>query len=120
VAHDFNLLIVIRGSLDLLRRPGVSDEKRQRYIDAISGSADSATKLAGQLLALARWQSLKRKVSDAAVSWRWKAPMRLRNWRTGRRRIIGRDGARMSGVELGQEIARLYLPGAADHAGQWV
>jgi PAS domain S-box-containing protein len=39
VAHDFNnLLTVIRGSVDLLRRPDVSDERRQRYIDAISDS----------------------------------------------------------------------------------
>jgi PAS domain S-box-containing protein len=71
VAHDFNnLLTVIRGSVDLLRRPGISDDKRERYIDAISDTADRATKLTGQLLAFARRQSLKPEVFDAAASVR--------------------------------------------------
>ncbi|MEG8042026.1 PAS domain S-box protein [Sphingomonas sp. LR59] len=71
VAHDFNnLLTVIRGSVDLLRRPGVSDDRRQRYIDAISDTADRATKLTGQLLAFARRQSLTPEVFDAAASVR--------------------------------------------------
>lgn len=71
VAHDFNnLLTVIRGSVDLLRRPGVSDERRVRYIDAIADTADRATKLTGQLLAFARRQSLKPEVFDVGESVR--------------------------------------------------
>jgi PAS domain S-box-containing protein len=71
VAHDFNnLLTVIRGSVDLLRRPGLSDERRQRYIDAIADTADRATKLTNQLLAFARRQSLKPEVFDVTESVR--------------------------------------------------
>ena len=71
VAHDFNnLLTVIRGSVDLLRRPGISDDRRQRYIDAIADTADRAAKLTGQLLAFARRQSLTPEVFDAAASVR--------------------------------------------------
>lgn len=67
VAHDFNnLLTVIRGSVDLLRRPGVSEEKRLRYINAIADTADRAAKLTGQLLAFARRQALKPEIFDAA------------------------------------------------------
>ena len=37
VAHDFNnLLTVIRASVDLLNRPQISEERRQRYITAIA------------------------------------------------------------------------------------
>ncbi|MDP1026887.1 PAS domain S-box protein [Sphingomonas sp. KR1UV-12] len=69
VAHDFNnLLTVIRGSVDLLRRPGLSDEKRIRYVDAIADTADRATKLTSQLLAFARRQTLQPQVFDAAVN----------------------------------------------------
>ncbi|MEG8055472.1 response regulator [Sphingomonas sp. 22L2VL55-3] len=71
VAHDFNnLLTVIRGSVDLLRRPALSDERRQRYIDAIADTADRATKLTNQLLAFARRQSLKPEVFDVSGSVR--------------------------------------------------
>ena len=71
VAHDFNnLLTVIRGSVDLLRRPDVSEERRVRYIDAIADTADRATKLTGQLLAFARRQSLKPEVFDTGESVR--------------------------------------------------
>ncbi|WP_380785047.1 PAS domain S-box protein [Sphingomonas sp. R86521] len=71
VAHDFNnLLTVIRGSVDLLRRPNLSDERRLRYIDAIADTADRATKLTNQLLAFARRQSLKPEVFDVAESVR--------------------------------------------------
>jgi PAS domain S-box-containing protein len=71
VAHDFNnLLTVIRGSVDLLRRPGLSDERRHRYIDAIADTADRATKLTNQLLAFARRQSLKPEVFDVSESVR--------------------------------------------------
>jgi PAS domain S-box-containing protein len=71
VAHDFNnLLTVIRGSVDLLRRPDVPEERRIRYIDSIADTADRATKLTGQLLAFARRQSLKPEVFDAGESVR--------------------------------------------------
>ncbi|MCR5879208.1 ATP-binding protein [Phenylobacterium sp. J367] len=65
VAHDFNnLLMVIRSSTDLLRGRAVSEEKRRRYIDAISDTVDRAAKLTGQLLAFARRQALKPEVFD--------------------------------------------------------
>ena len=60
VAHDFNnLLTVIRSSAELLRRPSLPEEKRVRYLDAISDTADRAAKLTAQLLAFARRQALK-------------------------------------------------------------
>ncbi|MEN3951365.1 PAS domain S-box protein [Iodidimonas sp. SYSU 1G8] len=69
VAHDFNnLLTVIRGSVDLLRRPDLSEDRRKRYIDAISETAIRATNLTGQLLAFARRQALKPEVFDAGVA----------------------------------------------------
>jgi len=68
IAHDFNnLLTVIRGSADLLRRPELTEEKRRRYVAAISDTADRAAKLTGQLLAFARRQALKPEVFDAAI-----------------------------------------------------
>ena len=67
IAHDFNnLLTVIRGSADLLRRKDLPEERRGRYVDAISDTADRAAKLTGQLLAFARRQALKPEVFDAA------------------------------------------------------
>ncbi|WP_242098187.1 PAS domain-containing hybrid sensor histidine kinase/response regulator, partial [Sphingomonas sp. CROZ-RG-20F-R02-07] len=67
VAHDFNnLLTIIRGSVDLLRRPGVTEERRERYIEAISETADRASALTGQLLAFARRQPLKPQVLAVA------------------------------------------------------
>src|SRR6478609_88525 len=43
VAHDFNnLLTVIRSSADLLRRPELSEERRERYVTAIAETADRA------------------------------------------------------------------------------
>ncbi|MFN3943861.1 MAG: PAS domain-containing protein [Allosphingosinicella sp.] len=65
IAHDFNnLLTVIRGSADILRRPGLSEEKRARYVDAIAETADRAAKLTNQLLAFARRQALEPVVFD--------------------------------------------------------
>jgi signal transduction histidine kinase len=65
VAHDFNnLLTVIRMSVDVLRRPNLSDAQRTRYIDAISQTADRAARLTGQLLAFARRQALTPKTFD--------------------------------------------------------
>ena len=69
VAHDFNnLLTVIRGSVDLLRREGLSEDKRLRYVEAIGSTADRATKLTGQLLAFARRQALTPELFDANES----------------------------------------------------
>jgi len=63
VAHDFNnLLTVIRSSTDLLMRPSLTDEKRLRYVTAISETVDRAAKLTGQLLAFARRQALQPEV----------------------------------------------------------
>ena len=71
VAHDFNnLLTVIRGSVDLLKREGLSEEKRRVYVDAIGSTADRATKLTGQLLAFARRQTLTPELFDAGDSLR--------------------------------------------------
>lgn len=69
VAHDFNnLLTVIRGSVDLLRRPDLSEDRRARYIDAIGDTADRAAKLTGQLLAFARRQALTPETFDCGQS----------------------------------------------------
>jgi PAS domain S-box-containing protein len=63
VAHDFNnLLTVIRSSTDLLMRPGLTEERRLRYVTAISETVDRAAKLTGQLLAFARRQALQPEV----------------------------------------------------------
>ncbi|SCZ12136.1 hybrid sensor histidine kinase/response regulator [Microvirga guangxiensis] len=65
VAHDFNnLLTIIKSSTDLLRRPDLAEERRRRYMDAISDTVDRASKLTGQLLAFARRQALKPEVFD--------------------------------------------------------
>ena len=65
VAHDFNnLLTVIRASVDLLRRPHLTEERRLRYIEAISDTVNRAAKLTAQLLAFARRQTLKPELFD--------------------------------------------------------
>ncbi|MCJ2024736.1 PAS domain S-box protein [Methylobacterium sp. J-067] len=65
VAHDFNnLLTVIKSSTDLLKRPNVAQDRRDRYVGAISDTVDRAAKLTGQLLAFARRQALKPEVFD--------------------------------------------------------
>jgi PAS domain S-box-containing protein len=67
VAHDFNnLLTIIRSSADLLRRPALTEERRRRYVDAISDTVDRAAKLTGQLLVFARRQALVPRVFDVA------------------------------------------------------
>ena len=71
VAHDFNnLLTVIKSSTDLLKRPGLPEERRARYIGAISDTVDRAARLTGQLLAFARRQALKPEVFDIGQSVR--------------------------------------------------
>lgn len=65
VAHDFNnLLTIIRSSVDFLRQPGLSEERRQRYMCAVSDTVERASKLTSQLLAFARRQPLNPQVFD--------------------------------------------------------
>lgn len=69
VAHDFNnLLTVIKSSTDLLKRPDLPEERRRRYVEAISDTVDRAAKLTGQLLAFARRQALRPEVFDVGTS----------------------------------------------------
>ena len=71
VAHDFNnLLTVISSSIDLLKRPHLSEERRRRYIDAIADTTARAARLTGQLLAFARRQALKPEVFDTVAKVR--------------------------------------------------
>ncbi|WP_336355467.1 response regulator [Pseudomonas granadensis] len=66
VAHDFNnLLTIIRSSVDFLRQPNLSEERRQRYMRAVSDTVERASKLTSQLLAFARRQPLNPQVVDA-------------------------------------------------------
>ena len=68
VAHDFNnLLTVIRSSMDFLRRPDLPEERRRRYMDAVSDTVDRAARLTAQLLAFARRQTLKPEVFDVGT-----------------------------------------------------
>ena len=88
VAHDFNnLLTVIRSSTELLKRPSLSDERRTRYIAAISDTVDRAAKLTGQLLAFARRQALQPEVFAACDSVRAIVEM-LRTLTGGRIEIV--------------------------------
>jgi signal transduction histidine kinase len=65
IAHDFNnLLTVIQGSADILRRPGIAEDKRIRFADAIVQTAARAAALTAQLLAFARRQPLQPEVID--------------------------------------------------------
>jgi signal transduction histidine kinase/CheY-like chemotaxis protein len=71
IAHDFNnLLTVIQGSADVLRRPGLLEEKRVRFAQAIVDTAARAAALTGQLLAFARRQPLKPEVININVKVR--------------------------------------------------
>jgi PAS domain S-box-containing protein len=68
VAHDFNnLLTIIRSATDFLRRRDLPEDRRGRYIDAISDTVDRASKLTGQLLAFARRQPLAPRIFDVGV-----------------------------------------------------
>jgi PAS domain S-box-containing protein len=76
VAHDFNnLLTIIRSSVDFLRRPNLPEERRARYMDAVSDTVDRAAKLTGQLLAFARRQTLKPEAFDVGPQLRAMAEM---------------------------------------------
>lgn len=71
VAHDFNnLLTIMRSSVDFLRRPGLSEARRQRYLSAVSETVDRAAKLTAQLLAFARRQALKPEVFEVGQKLR--------------------------------------------------
>ena len=68
IAHDFNNLItVVRGSAEMLKRSDLSDEKRDRYLEAIIETAERATSLTSHLLAFGRRQALKPEVIDLNV-----------------------------------------------------
>jgi PAS domain S-box-containing protein len=69
VAHDFNnLMTVIAGASDfLLKHPDLPVEKRLRYLQAISDTAERATSLTNHLLAFGRRQALKPVVLDLNV-----------------------------------------------------
>ncbi len=65
VAHDFNnVLAVIRTAVDMMRLVQLTDERRHRYVTAISDAVTRATKLTAQLLAFARRQALQPVVFD--------------------------------------------------------
>lgn len=88
VAHDFNnLLTIIRSSVDLLRRPDLSPERRDRYMDAVSDTVDRAAKLTGQLLAFARRQALQPEVFEVGARLRQVADM-LDTVTGGRIRVV--------------------------------
>ena len=88
VAHDFNnLLTIIRSSTDFLRRPDLPEERRRRYLDAVTDTVERAAKLTAQLLAFARRQALKPEVFDACE--RIRAIARMLDSLTGARiRIV--------------------------------
>ncbi len=68
VAHDFNnLLTIIRSATDFLRRRDLPEERRRRYVDAISDTVERASKLTAQLLAFARRQPLKPQVFNVGA-----------------------------------------------------
>ncbi|MDE2376884.1 PAS domain S-box protein [Bradyrhizobium sp.] len=68
VAHDFNnLLTIIRSATDFLRRRDLPEERRRRYVDAISETVDRASKLTAQLLAFARRQPLTPQVFNVGA-----------------------------------------------------
>lgn len=67
VAHDFNnLLTPIVGSLDMLQRQGLGNEREQRLIAGAAQSAERAKTLVQRLLAFARRQPLQSVPVDVA------------------------------------------------------
>ena len=67
VAHDFNnLLTPIIGSLDMLIRRGLGNERERRLIDGALQSAERAKTLVQRLLAFARRQPLQPSAVDLA------------------------------------------------------
>lgn len=69
VANGFNnLLTALIGSLELFRRPDITDAQRERYIDTIGDTAESAVRLTAQLLAFSRRQTLATETFDIVES----------------------------------------------------
>ncbi len=76
VAHDFNnLLTIIRSSVEFLQRQNLPEERRRRYLEAVSDTVDRAAKLTSQLLSFARRQPLKPEVFDLGARLRGVADM---------------------------------------------
>jgi len=68
VAHDFNnLLTPIMGSLDMLHRKGLGDDREKRLIGGALESAERARMLVQRLLAFARRQPLKPQPIDISA-----------------------------------------------------
>lgn len=68
VAHDFNnLLTPIFGSLDLLQRRKIGDEREQKLIEGALQSAERARVLVQRLLAFARRQPLQTTAVDVSA-----------------------------------------------------
>jgi signal transduction histidine kinase len=60
VAHDFNnMLLVIMGNLDLIRRATADDERLSRLVEAAHKGAVRGAQLTSQLLSFARRQTLR-------------------------------------------------------------
>ena len=69
VAHDFNnFLTVIQGSVELLGRPSISEERKNRYLNSIKDATERAASLTRQLLAFARRSPLKPEIFDVGKS----------------------------------------------------
>ena len=76
VAHDFNnLLTIIRSSVEFLLRPNLAEERRTRYLSAVSDTVDRAAKLTSQLLSFARRQALNPEIFDIGERLRGVADM---------------------------------------------
>ena len=125
VAHDFNnLLTIIRSATDFLRRRELTEDRRRRYIDAISDTVDRASKLTGQLLAFARRQPLTPQVFDVGLQVEGIAQLirplvggriqieprnlRPRLFRDGRRRAIRDRPDQSRGQQPGCDERRRY------------
>jgi len=68
VAHDFNnLLTPIMGSLDMLHRKGLGDQREKRLVSGALESAERARTLVQRLLAFARRQPLKPQPVDVSA-----------------------------------------------------
>jgi signal transduction histidine kinase/ActR/RegA family two-component response regulator len=65
IAHDFNnILQLVFSGATLLRRPGLTEERRSVLLDRIEHAADRASELTSRLLAFARKQALHPKALD--------------------------------------------------------
>ena len=90
VAHDFNnLLTIIRSSVDFLRRPELPEDRRTRYLNAVSDTVERAAKLTSQLLAFSPAGPEARYVRRRCTAARHCRLARHRHWSTDQ----GRYGA---------------------------